>query len=190
MAHCEADIPFTAGFSFVKRAHLPLHVLLVLLGVSCTSVRRDDKGIPGRKPDVDAMSMDSTALNPFRRAIVSAALLLRGKPYCFGGQGPDCFDCSGYVGEVFKRHGIAIPRTTTDLVVSSCFVDVRADQVLPGDLVFFDLDARGSVTHVGIMLSRDFMIHASTSRGIVVENVQKHPFCANTRTYRSYAAKK
>eukprot|EP00727_Mastigamoeba_balamuthi_P013068 m51a1_g8384 hypothetical protein (152) ;mRNA; f:196761-197300 len=35
-----------------------------------------------------------------------------GKPYCYGGTGPSCFDCSGLVMKAYAAAGVSIPRTS------------------------------------------------------------------------------
>ena len=50
-----------------------------------------------------------------QQAIRVDALAQVGKPYRYGGRGPDSFDCSGLVAYVYGRAGIKLPRSTTDL---------------------------------------------------------------------------
>lgn len=133
--------------------------------------------------------MDTTGLEPFRRAIVTSALGLRGRRYCFGGRGPECFDCSGFVGEVLRKQGLGIPRTAADIAKFQKFEDISSSEVRPGDLVFFDLSGRGTPDHVGIVLPDARMIHASTSRGVVVDELSDHPFSSRVLFFRSIDAK-
>lgn len=56
-----------------------------------------------------------------------------GLPYCWGGTGPSCYDCSGLAMEAYASAGITIPRTT-----GAQWADlphVPASQAEPGDLV-------------------------------------------------------
>ncbi len=59
-----------------------------------------------------------------------------GKPYEYSATGPDNFDCSGFTYYVFKENGIKIPRTSEQQSKSGDLVDI--DNMVPGDLVFFD----------------------------------------------------
>jgi cell wall-associated NlpC family hydrolase len=83
-----------------------------------------------------------------------------GKPYLWGGTGPAAFDCSGLVMQAYRAAGISIPRTSQDQW--SWGPQVPADQVEPGDLVFFaGADGtRASPGHVGIVIGGGKMIEA------------------------------
>ncbi|WP_156723047.1 C40 family peptidase [Streptomyces apocyni] len=77
-----------------------------------------------------------------------------GKPYVWGAQGPDSYDCSGLTGAAWKTAGVTLPRTTWDQVKFGTQVSV--DDAKPGDLVFFYDD----ISHVGIYIGDGKMIHA------------------------------
>jgi peptidoglycan DL-endopeptidase CwlO len=83
-----------------------------------------------------------------------------GKPYLWGGTGPDAFDCSGLVMMAYRAAGINIARTSQDQWATE--VRVPASQVQPGDLVFF-AGSDGTVTspgHVGLVIGGGKMIEA------------------------------
>jgi peptidoglycan DL-endopeptidase CwlO len=83
-----------------------------------------------------------------------------GKPYLWGGTGPDAFDCSGLVMMAYRAAGIDIPRTSEEQWAWG--PRVSASQVEPGDLVFF-AGADGTQTspgHVGLVIGRGLMIEA------------------------------
>lgn len=83
-----------------------------------------------------------------------------GKPYQWGGTGPDAFDCSGLVMMAYRAAGITIPRTSQQQWVFG--PRVRAGQVRPGDLVFFagSDGTRTSPGHVGLVIGGGMMIEA------------------------------
>ena len=83
-----------------------------------------------------------------------------GKPYQWGGTGPDAFDCSGLVMMAYRAAGIDIERTSQAQWASE--QRVPASQVQPGDLVFF-AGSDGTTTnpgHVGLVIGNGKMIEA------------------------------
>ncbi|MDB5922748.1 MAG: peptidase [Betaproteobacteria bacterium] len=99
------------------------------------------------------------------RELALHALSQIGTRYHYGGSTPDeGFDCSGLVQYVYGRAGILVPRTTEAL--SALGVPVTANELEPGDLVFFDT-LRRPFSHVGIYIGDQRFIHAPTSGGVV-----------------------
>ncbi|THF68227.1 LysM peptidoglycan-binding domain-containing protein [Deinococcus sp. Arct2-2] len=94
-----------------------------------------------------------------------AAMALLGTPYVFGGTSRVGTDCSGFVLQVFVPLGVQLPRRSADQAQAGLPVDAAA--LLPGDLVFFDTEGRGTVTHVGIYLGEDTFVNANSYRGQV-----------------------
>jgi cell wall-associated NlpC family hydrolase len=106
----------------------------------------------------------ATAPSPTPSAIVGTALGLRGVPYRNGGSDPNGFDCSGFVWYVFAQHGLALPRTVSELYAVG--EDVDRDHLEPGDLVFFRTEGR-TVSHVGMAIGGEEFVHAPSARGEV-----------------------
>ena len=93
--------------------------------------------------------------------IIAEAEKYLGYPYVFGGSSPSTsFDCSGYVSWVFNHSGWNIGRPTAQGLYDIC-TPISAVNVKPGDLVFFEgtYDAGRTVTHVGIYVGNNMMIH-------------------------------
>jgi murein DD-endopeptidase len=91
------------------------------------------------------------------QAIAALAASLVGSPYHFGGADGAGFDCSGLALYVHERVGLAIPRTAAEQQRAAH--PVALAQLAPGDLVFFDMRARG-IDHVGIYAGEGRFIHA------------------------------
>lgn len=86
-----------------------------------------------------------------------------GKPYVWGANGPDSFDCSGLTKYIYKEAlGIDIPRVSYDQAKFG--KSVSKDDLQVGDLVFFDTMNKGRVSHVGIYIGNNEFIHASNKR--------------------------
>lgn len=58
-----------------------------------------------------------------------------GKPYVWGAEGPDAYDCSGLTMAAWASAGVQLPRTTSGQILVGTAVPSRA-QLAPGDLVF------------------------------------------------------
>ncbi|HEY2287493.1 MAG TPA: C40 family peptidase [Streptosporangiaceae bacterium] len=105
-----------------------------------------------------------------------------GKPYLWGGTGPDAFDCSGLVLMAYRGAGINIARTSQAQWATE--VKVPASQVEPGDLVFF-AGSDGTVTdpgHVGLVIGNGKMIEAyATGFPIRVSSYQNRGAIGFTR---------
>ena len=104
--------------------------------------------------------------------ITSYARSLIGTPYKYGGDSPDSgFDCSGFVGHVFRHTlSVRLPRHSDEM--SRLGQGVSADNLRAGDLVFFNTLQR-RFSHVGIYLGGDRFIHAPSSGGRVrTENMR------------------
>lgn len=90
------------------------------------------------------------------------ALSLKGTPYRYGGTSPDNgFDCSGFVGHVFKHSlGKSLPRSSDD--ISRVGVAQKSAMLRPGDLVFYNTLNR-TFSHVGIYVGNGQFIHSPSS---------------------------
>lgn len=115
-----------------------------------------------------------------RSSLLRAALALQGKPYRNGAKGPDAFDCSGFVHYVYRNSSIILPVTSDAL--SRTGVEITREYSLPGDLVFFKIKHD---LHVGIMVNQRKFIHASASRGIVVDDLALPYWTKTLLTFRS-----
>ena len=92
-------------------------------------------------------------------SLADSAMKFLNSPYIWGGRIPSGIDCSGLTQLLYKIKGIAIPRDSWQQAEAGRNVDF-IDQAEAGDLVFFDND-RGKISHVGMILSRGLVIHAS-----------------------------
>jgi cell wall-associated NlpC family hydrolase len=94
----------------------------------------------------------------------SSALKMVGKPYRYGGSSPAGFDCSGLVQYSYKQAGVALPRSTDELLRTSA--PLRGQHLRRGDLLFFDQEGKKK-SHVGIYLGEGRFVHAPSSGKIV-----------------------
>jgi cell wall-associated NlpC family hydrolase len=123
-------------------------VLVVLLAAS--GAKAAHGGSPARTTAATAAAVQAIAYA--KRQI--------GLPYCWGGTGGGCYDCSGLVMMAYRTAGVSIARTSQQQWATERHVS--ASRVQAGDLVFF-AGADGTMTdpgHVGIVTGRGTMIEA------------------------------
>lgn len=95
-----------------------------------------------------------------RRALAYAMDQI-GKPYVWGAEGPDAFDCSGLTARAWQHAGHAIPRTSQEQWRR--LPHVPLNQLRPGDLVIYHSGA----THVGIYAGSGRVVQAPRPGGKV-----------------------
>lgn len=108
---------------------------------------------------------ETTGVRPdITQEIMISALSLTGIKYKYGGSSPETgFDCSGFVRYVFQQAAsLTLPHGARAL--SRLGQAVSMDQLMPGDLVFFNT-LKSAFSHVGIYLGNRRFIHAPSSGG-------------------------
>ena len=91
-----------------------------------------------------------------------------GKPYHFGDEGPNAFDCSGLMQWIFGKAGITLPRTAAQQQK----IATPVSNPQPGDLVFYGAPA----THVALYLGNGRMLAAPhTGANVRVQDVYGSP---------------
>jgi len=91
--------------------------------------------------------------------VATTALDYLNTPYLWGGRSIMGIDCSGLVQMVYHMCGLKLPRDAAQQVNFGIALDF-VDEALPGDLAFFDNPA-GEIIHVGIIIDKGKIIHAS-----------------------------
>lgn len=98
-------------------------------------------------------------------ALIAEAEKHLGKPYVFGANGPNAFDCSSFVCWSFTHSGVLnMPRTTAQAIYVNYCTPISAAEARAGDLVFFTRTYPTSdpITHIGIYVGDNKMIHAGS----------------------------
>lgn len=109
------------------------------------------------------------AASPVAQAAINAASTQLGKPYVYGGSGPDVWDCSGLTQWAYRQAGVNLPRTAAEQYLAVA-AKVPLGQLEPGDLLFWatDLSNPATIHHVAIYLGNGQMI-AAPHTGTVVQ---------------------
>ena len=90
--------------------------------------------------------------------------------YRYGGTTKKGIDCSALTSLLLSTvYAIGIPRTARDQFAAS--EKITKEELQEGDLVFFN--TRGGVSHVGVYLANDYFVHASTSQGVTINNLNE-----------------
>ncbi len=134
---------------------------------------------PVREPIAKPVTTQAPAVRklPFNETVTATPLeerlkqqyeSWRGVPYRLGGLSRAGVDCSGFVHLTFKTQlGVRVPRTTE--AQSKVGIPVDKRELQTGDLVFFKTSWKKG--HVGIYLNNGFFLHASTSKGVMISNL-------------------
>lgn len=119
---------------------------------------------------IRAWSGQEPPTTPRARDAVVFAWQQVGKPYCWGGTGPGCFDCSGLVQRAWGSVGVALPRTAD--AIASRLEEVPLKDVRSGDVLWWP-------GHVGLYAGYGWVIEALDARdGVVRRPARKNPYRA------------
>ncbi|MFI6500493.1 C40 family peptidase [Nonomuraea typhae] len=121
---------------------------------------------------------------------LQAAMSKLGRPYVWGAEGPDTFDCSGLVQWAYAQAGIRVPRVTHQQWVAG--PQIPYSQAQPGDLIFWRHDPTnpGYISHVAIYLGNGKMLQAPRTGDVVkVSPVGMRNFAGVVRIAPAVAAR-
>jgi cell wall-associated NlpC family hydrolase len=93
------------------------------------------------------------------RTVLAFAEAQVGRPYCWGGTGPRCFDCSGLTQRAWGEVGVKLPRTAD--AVPTAIPEVALWDVQPGDILWWP-------GHVGLYAGDGWTVEALNARSGVV----------------------
>ncbi|WP_298761190.1 C40 family peptidase [uncultured Psychroserpens sp.] len=90
--------------------------------------------------------------------LLKTAFTYLNAPYLWGGKTPFGIDCSGFTQMVYKINGYQLLRDASQQATQGQALSF-IEESEPGDLAFFD-NAEGLITHVGIIMEDNYIIHA------------------------------
>jgi cell wall-associated NlpC family hydrolase len=149
-------------------------MLLMLLSSSCVSSKKSTEQRNQKAKNIALLKK----YGELTGAPVDAANLVLygfidqwwGVPHQLGGMSSKGVDCSGFLYLLFGEvYGLVVPRTTDGLYKKAKFQPVS--ELKTGDLLFFELGTSGKVTHVGMYLQNGRFVHASTSKGVRIDDI-------------------
>lgn len=161
-----------AGENYQRRAARAARVLALVKGSSveldCGGTGSDTlaPGSGARFGLPEAYAIPPGTSQP-ARAAVSYALAQLGKPYLWGGNGPDAFDCSGLMQQAWSRAGVPIGRVVSQQLHDG--VATTLEQLLPGDMVMIpgSLGTMAAPGHVGMYIGYGLVVNAPRTGDVV-----------------------
>ena len=137
-------------------------VQVVAVRASRSTASRDGSGrntapAPAPQPAPAPVQQSGNAA----QVAVSTAMAQLGKPYVWGAEGPNSFDCSGLTMFAYAAAGISLPHYTGAQI--NVGRRVSWDEMQPGDLIFFGSDLH----HMGMYIGGGQMIHAPHTGDVV-----------------------
>ncbi len=119
--------------------------------------------VDGEKVEVGKLQFDAPEAivepSQVKADIIEWAYSYLNTPYLWGGRSPFGIDCSGFTQQVYRMIGVNIPRDASEQAKCGEALSF-IEEAEPGDLAFFD-NKEGHITHVGIILRDNYIIHAS-----------------------------
>lgn len=121
----------------------------------------------------DILEETATVSDGSAAKVIDYASRFLGTRYVLGAMGPKAFDCSGFIGYVYRNFGVTLDRTSRQQYLQG--EKVNLSNLQPGDLLFFSSrsSGRGRVGHVAMVTEVNpdgtcKFIHASSGKGRVV----------------------
>lgn len=117
-----------------------------------------------------AIVLDATVENLTNVNLLKSIDEWWGTSYCMGGSTKNCIDCSAFTQIMMQNvYNVNVPRTAQEQYNSSRQISV--EDLSEGDLVFFNTNGGRDITHVGIYLFNNKFVHAATSAGVMVSDL-------------------
>jgi cell wall-associated NlpC family hydrolase len=107
-------------------------------------------------------SVNGMVANPKAQQAVKFAISQSGKPYQWGAEGPNAYDCSGLVLASYLSVGVSLPRVADDQYMATSGQSVPVSALLPGDLLFYGTNpgVPTSIYHVAMYVGNGNMVQA------------------------------
>ncbi len=154
------DIRFSNSFGAIAIKNQTDNRTFLPLGASLPINKQGKVEISQHIYDLESLQhIIKPDVSTFKEHVLDIAKQFIDVPYLWGGRTHFGIDCSGFSQIVYKVCGIKIKRDAWQQAEQGELVDFLS-QAQTGDLAFFD-NEEGRITHVGIMINNNLIIHAS-----------------------------
>lgn len=147
-----------------------LPIALAICLASCTSAGRKLENKPTRQQGTEVRQQPEKPADQEREISGKLDQLIEkywGADYRMGAEGPQQFDCSGFVRRIFSEaYHYTLPRSSKEQFGVGEMVNKTSLEY--ADLVFFTTNGHKTVSHVGVYIGNGKFAHASTSVGVTI----------------------
>jgi lipoprotein Spr len=144
--------------------------ILLLFSLSCGNRKKASKTSSSSFPQEKANELGVTIQNPKLKKAVTAWL---NTPYQYNGNSKNGIDCSHFTCEMLQvLEYIPADFYTPSNKLAEKAKKIDFNKLEEGDLIFFSIAQNGKISHVGVYLSKDKFVHASTSKGVIISSLE------------------
>lgn len=129
------------------------------------------KSTPNNKVAIVAEKLSVSEKEVRHKKLYSFVSDWYGTPYKYGGCDKGGIDCSCFTGLLYKKvYGVTVARNSS--LIHKEADHIKTSHLREGDLVFFKIGTK-DVSHVGIYLKDNKFVHASTSKGVIINDLNE-----------------
>lgn len=167
---------FLLAIFVAMNVRLLILLVLTLILTACGSNKKavNDDVYDKQRVEEATIKPSTKGERSLRKSLVAEAMKWKGVRYKMGGESRNGVDCSGLVMKVYEKvAGYKLPRNSAAQQIH--VKQIKKSSLDLGDLVFFSINSK-RVNHVGIYVGEGKIIHASGSRGVVVDDLNSKYF--------------
>ncbi|MDE6322028.1 MAG: C40 family peptidase [Muribaculaceae bacterium] len=148
-------------------------LLLLMIFTACGPAKNTQRG--------NSYDRSQPLTSREKKELVKEAKKWLGTSYRYGGHSRQGTDCSGMVMEVYRKVcNVSLPHSSREQ--QAYCKGIKKKDLTEGDLIFFCTGSSGRVSHVGMYIGDGKMVHASSSRGVIISALDERYY---SRTYHS-----
>jgi murein DD-endopeptidase / murein LD-carboxypeptidase len=96
-----------------------------------------------------------------------------GVPYKYGGKDKNGIDCSSFTSTLYQQvYNKNVNGPTSSLIDLTNVIS--PSDLKEGDMVFFHIEKKGTVSHVGVYLQNNKFVHATTKKGVMINDLSEN----------------